>query len=122
MYLIGEITKQERKLRIINTLTRTILKMKVCEEDTIYDIQTKYLHFNSHFGSYTWKKYGPNVYCISNQNLSSSSLFIVFFKFKHNCSGFLTLNNTLTENGLFFNLSDPVDTIWLYFNDDFTVG
>ena len=37
--------------------------MKVCEEDTIYDIQRKYKkHYNHHAGSYIWRKDYKNVY------------------------------------------------------------
>jgi hypothetical protein len=61
MYKIGAVTKQERKVRIINALTLSIRTLKVCEEDTIADIQAKYQRYNTHFGSYEWNKFGPSV-------------------------------------------------------------
>lgn len=62
LYHIGRVTKIERKIRIINTLTAATTYMKVCAEDTIYDIQRKYKEiYNNHAGSYLWRKFSDGV-------------------------------------------------------------
>lgn len=62
LYHIGRLTRRERRIRIINTLTGSTIYMKVCDEDTIYDIQRKYKAFyNNHAGSYLWRKFSYGV-------------------------------------------------------------
>ncbi|XP_013107657.2 cytochrome b5 domain-containing protein 1 [Stomoxys calcitrans] len=103
-YHIGCVTKRERQIRIINTLTGTVVNMKVCDEDSIYDIQRKYKEFyNFHAGSYLWRK----------------------FSYGGHCPGELVLHETLAGNGLIVEESDielPVPSIWLYYTDDLTVA
>ncbi|XP_037805588.1 cytochrome b5 domain-containing protein 1 [Lucilia sericata] len=104
LYHIGQVTKKERKIRLINTLTATTTFMKVCAEDTIYDIQRKYKEiYNNHAGSYLWRKF-------SNGG---------------QCPGTLILHETLDGNGLIAEDSDielPLPSIWLYYTDDLTVA
>ncbi|XP_055921240.1 cytochrome b5 domain-containing protein 1 [Eupeodes corollae] len=98
-YKIGKLTKQERQIRIINTLTGTTQLMKVCEEDTIYDIMVKYKRFyNFHASSYIWKK---------KPGSKSRRLFF---------------NKTLTENGFFKENHGIPPSIWLYYSDDLTIA
>lgn len=62
LYHIGRITQKEHKIRIINTLTSSTTFMKVCSEDSIYDIQRKYKEiYNNHSGSYLWRKFSNGV-------------------------------------------------------------
>ncbi|XP_075151124.1 cytochrome b5 domain-containing protein 1 [Haematobia irritans] len=103
-YHIGRVTRRERKIRIINTLTTTITVMKVCDEDSIYEIQRKYKEIrNNHAGSYEWRK----------------------FSYGGHCSGELILHETLDGNGLTQEDTDieiPVPSIWLFYTDDLTVA
>ena len=63
LYHIGRVTRRERKIRIINTLTASTTFMKVCDEDSIYEIQRKYKEiYNNHAGSYLWRKYSNGVH------------------------------------------------------------
>lgn len=98
MYVIGQITTQPRKIRIINTLLTTTQKMVVCEEDTIKDIQKKYRVYNWNYENYHWKKYD----CERELYLG------------------LCLKNTLSENG--FLLQEYVDphtpSLWLFFKNE----
>lgn len=76
--------------------------MQVCAEETMGDILKRYLPYNSHADSYTWKYFGKN----------------------------LDMKKTLLENGVedeseeFFELRMDEDEflppISLYFNDDLT--
>lgn len=61
-YHIGRVTRRERIIRIINTLTGATIFMKVCDEDSIYEIQRKYKEiYNNHAGSYLWRKFSNGV-------------------------------------------------------------
>lgn len=53
--IIGKITAQERKIRVINNLTFQIQEISVCEEDTIADIQRRFCRFNANAKNYTWR-------------------------------------------------------------------
>lgn len=69
MYHIGRVTKRERIVRIINTFTGVTHFLKVCNEDTIYDIKRKYSErYNKHAGSYLWRKFSYGVNFISILN------------------------------------------------------
>ncbi|XP_064384900.1 cytochrome b5 domain-containing protein 1-like [Halichondria panicea] len=101
-YLVGVLSKKTRHIRIINTLTLQEQTVEVCAEETMNDILKRYLPYNSHASSYTWKYFGNN----------------------------LDMNKTLLENGIndesedFFELRMDEDEflppISLYFNDDLT--
>lgn len=95
-YKIGKITCMNRKVRMINTLTRKTIYMTVCEEDTIEDIQRKYYKYNDHYDGYTWRK-------THTQDHKSGHLF---------------MDKTLTENGLLYERNEQYGlppAFWLYF-------
>lgn len=45
-----------RKVIVVNTLTRKQDVLSVCSEETIEEIRDRYLPYNAHAGSYTWKR------------------------------------------------------------------
>ncbi|ETI43392.1 hypothetical protein F443_11639 [Phytophthora nicotianae P1569] len=55
-YVVGRLTKKARWLEIVNMLTQQRHSLEVCCEETIAEIQTRYLQLNAHAGSYTWKR------------------------------------------------------------------
>ncbi|GAA57481.1 Cytochrome b5 domain-containing protein 1 [Clonorchis sinensis] len=57
-YLIGYLTKRTRFVRIINTLALKENEIEVCVEENLVDILARYLPFNAHAASYTWKYNG----------------------------------------------------------------
>jgi len=57
-YCIGYLSSQPRKIRVINTLTKVEHTIEVCGEESIDDIQAKYLAYNKHAESYVWKRLG----------------------------------------------------------------
>lgn len=88
-------------------LTRKEDIINVCQEESINDIQERYVEFNRHAKSYTWKGLLNNEFVI------------------------LKMDKTLEENGIrdeaeTFNrlgMDDEyyVPTLHIYFNDDLTV-
>eukprot|EP01059_Diplonema_ambulator_P031970 TRINITY_DN6055_c0_g1_i1.p1 TRINITY_DN6055_c0_g1~~TRINITY_DN6055_c0_g1_i1.p1 ORF type:complete len:229 (+),score=86.81 TRINITY_DN6055_c0_g1_i1:246-932(+) len=105
-YVVGYLTKQTRLIRIVNTLNTHEITLEVCTEETLEEIQNRYLAINAHAGSYTWKR----------QEIESREL---------------DMTKTLTENGIpdeaeeFERLGLPSDhyipALHVYFNDDLTV-
>ena len=58
LYIVGQLTRHVRKVRIINTLTRHDDVLECANEETINEILDRYLAINSHAASYTWKRLG----------------------------------------------------------------
>jgi hypothetical protein len=54
-YVIGNLTKKVRKLRVVNMLTHQEDIIEVPCEETIEEIQQRYTTVNEHASSYTWK-------------------------------------------------------------------
>jgi len=48
------------QIRIVNMLTKDENTVEVCAEDTVNQISNKYLVYNKHAGSYTWKRLPMN--------------------------------------------------------------
>lgn len=106
-YTIGRLTEKARWIEVVNVLTQQRHALEVCSEDTIEDIQTRYLAMNSHAASYTWKYLDDDEFVP------------------------LQMKRTLTENGITdesatfarFDMDEhqykPI--LHLYFNDDLTV-
>jgi len=102
LYCIGNLSKKTRFIQIINTLSSQEHTIEVGAEETIEEILRRYLRYNAHAESYTWKYAGKN----------------------------LDMEKTLEENGikdddeefyrLGLNSDDFTRSIHLYFNDDLT--
>lgn len=95
--IIAKITSVKRRARIINTLTRKIISMDVCEEDSIKTIKQKYSKkFNRNADQYIWRKTSP-----SNGNI-----------------GCLDMSKTLSQNDLPYAKHEQLGlppALWLYF-------
>lgn len=100
-YWIGLRSAATRKIGIVNLMTRQKNTLEVPVEETVAEIQQRYLVHNAHAGSYTWKRLGKP----------------------------LNMDKTLAENGMedeteeFLRLSidpDHIPVIHLHFNDDLT--
>jgi hypothetical protein len=93
-------------IKIANMLTRTEDLIHACQEETIDDIRERYMEYNKHAQSYTWKA------LINNEFVN------------------LAMKCTLEENGIvdesenFSSLGLDEDayvpTLLIYFNDDLT--
>ncbi|XP_061421924.1 cytochrome b5 domain-containing protein 1 isoform X2 [Lethenteron reissneri] len=101
-YQVGLLSKKTRFIRVINTLTSQEHIIEVCTEEIMSEILQRYLKYNAHAGSYTWK----------------------------HAERELDMGLTLDENGVpdedeeFLRLRlEPDDyrqTLHLYYNDDLT--
>lgn len=99
---IGVLTTKTRVIIIINTLTSQEQEVEVCNEESINEILQRYLRYNEHAASYTWK-YNNEV---------------------------LDMEKSLQDNGIhdddeeFYELSMTDNSfrqaVHLYFNDDLT--
>jgi len=106
-YCIGTLSKKTRRIQIVNVLTEQEDVLEVCSEETVNEILTRYLEFNSHAASYTWK------HLIDGE----------FFP--------LDMTKTLEENGMMdealeferLGIDDDyyIPCVHLYYNDDLTV-
>jgi len=107
-HMIGKLSRRTRKVQIVNVLTKQTDLLTVCSEETINEIRDRYIDYNKHARSYTWKKL--------NQG-----------KFTR-----LDMEKNLTENGVVDEADDfeelEIDDdyyypiLHVYFNDDLTTA
>ena len=69
-YCIGRLTKKVRKINLMNTLTKEECILEVASEESMNEILDRYLKFNFHAASYTWKRLGKvlNMNCSLQEN------------------------------------------------------
>lgn len=101
-YQVGRLSAKTRNIRIINTLTSQEHTLQVGALESMWEILHRYLPYNAHAASYTWKYDGKN----------------------------LNMDHTLEENGIrdeeeefdYLNMDGTlhIPAILLYFNDDLT--
>ncbi|XP_032695964.1 cytochrome b5 domain-containing protein 1 [Lontra canadensis] len=101
-YEVGRLSAKTRNIRIINTLTSQEHTLEVGAKESMWEILHRYLPYNAHAASYTWKYEGKK----------------------------LNMDFTLEENGIrdegedfdYLNMDGALYTpaILLYFNDDLT--
>ncbi|XP_024420587.1 cytochrome b5 domain-containing protein 1 isoform X2 [Desmodus rotundus] len=101
-YEVGRLSAKTRNIRIINTLTSQEHTLEVGDLESMWEILHRYLPYNAHAASYTWKYEGKN----------------------------LNMEYTLEENGIrdeeeefdYLTMDGTLHTpaILLYFNDDLT--
>lgn len=107
-YCIGSLSTKTRYVRCVNTLTGQNDLLEVCSEETLEEVQDRYIEFNKHAPSYTWK-----------------ALFDGAFRP-------LDMKITLEENGvkdeteelaaLNMDPDEYIPVLHLYFNDDLTTA
>jgi hypothetical protein len=105
-YIVGKKTTKKRLVKITNMCTHADHTLYVCSEETVDDIKDRYMDYNKHSHSYTWK-------ALLEGNFVE-----------------MDMTKTLHENGVsdetenFSKLGMDEDfyipTIFIYFNDDLT--
>jgi hypothetical protein len=105
-FIVGKLTAKKRLIKIMNMLTKTEDTVYTCQEETVAEIQNRYVEYNKHSDSYTWKALIDGEFVV------------------------LDVEKTLEENGVpdetenFYQLGLDDDfyvpTLHLYFNDDLT--
>lgn len=108
-YVLGKLTQKTRKVKLLNMLSRQETTLEVCCEETLNEIQRRYMVYNAHAPSYTWKR------------TDSKSVARV-----------LDMRKTLDENGVrddtpefdTLNIDEDFYTpvLHLYFSDDLTIA
>lgn len=101
-YFVGMLSFKTRRIRVLNTHTLEEQTVEVCAEETMNEILQRYMPYNSHAESYTWK------YQENNMDMSKT----------------LEENGVVDESEEFFDLGmdeeEYLPSIMLYFNDDLT--
>ncbi|XP_077991475.1 cytochrome b5 domain-containing protein 1-like [Glandiceps talaboti] len=101
-FCVGILSRKTRFIKVINTLTSQEQVIEVCSEEIMSEILDRYLKYNAHAASYTWKYDGTNLEMDKT----------------------LEQNSVLDEDEEFYKLSMNDDeflpAIHLYFNDDLT--
>ncbi|KAM6960304.1 cytochrome b5 domain-containing protein 1 [Tautogolabrus adspersus] len=103
-YEVGLLSTKTRWIRVINTLTSQEQRLQVCSEETLDEILQRYLRYNSHACSYTWKHDGDIL--DMSLTLSENNVF--------------DEDQELQQLRLDRDLFTPA--ILLHFNDDLTEG
>ncbi|XP_069580963.1 cytochrome b5 domain-containing protein 1 [Brachyistius frenatus] len=103
-YEVGLLSAKTRWIRVINTLTSQEQRLQVCSEETLDEILQRYLSFNGHAHSYTWKHRGERLDMSST--LSDNRV--------------TDDDGELEQLGLDRDLFSP--PLLLHFNDDLTEG
>jgi hypothetical protein len=101
--MIGRLTKKVRKINIMNTLTKDDETIEVASEENMNEILDRYLSFNAHASSYTWKRLGKVL--DMDGNLQENGI----------------PDDTLECLSLGIDPEDYTPTIHLYFDDDLTI-
>ena len=101
--MIGNLTVRTRKIRLVNILTKQEDVLDCTTEETLNEILDRYLVFNSHAASYTWKREGRVL--DMSRNLEDNDI--------------PDETDELLELGI--DLEDYIPAIHLYFNDDLTI-
>lgn len=106
-YCVGNLTYKTRSIEVVNVLTQQTKVLEVCTEETIEEIQDRYLEWNSHAKSYTWKHLQDDEFVPLNMKANLSD------------------NGISDDHQEFEQLEiDPDDhrpILHVYFNDDLTV-
>ncbi|XP_008322838.1 cytochrome b5 domain-containing protein 1 isoform X2 [Cynoglossus semilaevis] len=103
-YEVGRLTTKARWIRVLNTLTSQEQRLQVCSEETLDVILERYLRYNSHARSYTWKY---NAACLDmNKTLDENNV----------PDDDMELEELRLDRDLF------VPALLLHFNDDLTEG
>ena len=95
-----------RRLRVVNVLTQQSDVLRVCAEETIEEIQTRYIEYNAHATSYTWKQLKDEKFV---NMLMSETL---------EQAGMPDESETFDKLGIDEDMYIPV--VHVYFNDDLT--
>ncbi|KAL0585876.1 hypothetical protein ABG067_004410 [Albugo candida] len=106
-YVIGSLTKKPCSIEIVNVLTQQQHELEVCWEESIEEIQDRYLEYNAHAKSYTWKHLLDDVFVPLKMSETLEQ------------NGVVDETPLLERLGLDERAYKPV--LLVYFNDDLTV-
>jgi hypothetical protein len=101
-----QLTTKKRLVRVVNMLTHSEDVIQTCREETVNDILDRYLEYNKHAKSYTWK-------AMIGDNLVAMDMTKTLEK-----------NGVPDETEVFYDLGMNDDyyipSLHIYYNDDLT--
>ena len=106
-FCVGALSKKTRMIDVVNVLTQTTNTLEVCAEETIQEIQDRYLEWNSHATSYTWKGLQHDTFVPLNMTATLED------------NGIPDESDEFEELGIDADQHRPI--LHVYFNDDLTV-
>lgn len=109
-YVVGRLTSRPRRLRVINTLTSDEHRIEVGDEATVDEIRHKFLLFNAHCASYTWKAFVTGEFRALDIRKTLSA------------NGVPDDTAELERIGMDPDDPDNMTTLLICFNDDLTVA
>uniref|UniRef100_A0A7S2F938 Cytochrome b5 domain-containing protein 1 n=1 Tax=Florenciella parvula TaxID=236787 RepID=A0A7S2F938_9STRA len=104
--IIGRLTEKTRKVQIVNVLTHQTDLLTVCSEETLEEIRDRYMEYNKHAQSYTWKKLEEDAFVPMDMEKTLDE------------NGVPDESEEFDKLGIDFDYYYPV--IHVYFNDDLT--
>jgi hypothetical protein len=109
-FVVGLLSAAPRRVRIINTLTSHDHVVEFGAENSVEDMQARYVEYNGHCGSYTWKALKDGVF----RPLDVSKTLAA--------QGVGDDAEELARLGLDADHPDFLPTLVIAFNDDLTVA
>lgn len=106
--VVGRLTVKTRKIKLFNMLTKQEATIDVCAEETLGEIEARYMAYNQHAKSYTWKRTDGTVGRVLDMGLTLEENGIP--------------DETPTFDSLDIDEDYYVPVIHLYFSDDLTVA
>ena len=110
---VGKLSSSTRHVRVKNVLTGHEHVMEIPSEETIRQIRARYLVFNGHAASYTWKALKPN-----DEDVLAFQDLVMDFTLHDN--GIVEDQPEFEVLGIDSDFHTPV--IHLYYDDDLTVA
>lgn len=105
---VGTLTQKTRRLKLLNMLTKQETILEVCMEETLLEIQKRYIAYNEHAASYTWKRTDAKVGRVLDMHKTLDENDVP--------------DETPTFDALSIDEDFYVPTLHLYFSDDLTVA
>lgn len=111
-YVVGTVTKRAHRIRVVNTLTSQEHLVEFGVENTVEEMQKRYLEWNAHCGSYTWK-------ALVNGEFRPLDIHRTL---EQNGVPIVADAEELERLGLSEDEPDLIPTLCIAFNDDLTVA
>lgn len=108
IYIIGKLTSQTRMIKVVNMVTRSEDVITICAEETISDIRERYVEYNAHSLSYTWKAVLKDEFVVLNMSQTLEE------------NGILDESDKFVDLGMDYDFYIP--SLHIYYNDDLTIG
>lgn len=107
-YVVGALSSAPRKVKVVNTLTSHAHIVEYGGEVTVAEIQRKFLEYNAHGGSYTWKALVRGEFRPLDMSLTLAQ------------NGVVDDAAELEAMGMDVDAEDNLPTLLLVYNDDLT--